>query len=706
MVEDQTVEVDGYSELKDMRFEVDPIDPSFTFCFWVYLLNSTPFPSTILKQGNSDNKRSAPLLILNKEKKLTAFSSHILYEDRGSVSVAELSCSSVEEVPLGKWSHVGYVVSSSYIRLQIDGKVVGERYLKSIPQEVCENSNSGKVVFSFVDQENGGICGYVHDAKILLTSETIKNHQAKDPPLQLSICSSPGSEIQEDNDGAWSIVYGKQGDSRNNFSVDVLLLNAFGELVDKEFEVVASLIYADDHPQLGKPNDAQSPLVISSDGTEFSSSDVSSKLTRGCATFKLKISQLPSKCDNKLFRLRFSIAKMGSHSFFEAISPPIRCISRNPFTKASTIMWKRLPSSVHLVNGSGPHGQGNEYTEHQLNGVCQAISYPASKRVKLGPRDASEFIKIDHIQDHQDQECDLHASQACKAHNALETSLGDKQEDFGETENCASDSEGIRARSIFKNKLQTEDIISELTVFRYCLGSLSEKSAFLEAIIPYASEEQLGDLAEQVALYTGCSRHRLQISIAKRLFEEGERVWSFISQNNHCVHWDDKVSEIKEQFIEISGCHARSLTQQDITFLRRISGCNEYMVRENFDKMWRWLYPVAFTISRDGINRLWSSTAPKWIEGFITKEEVEYALQNPVNLQGVGTFILRFPASRSWPHPDAGSLVVTYVNRDYALRHRVLSLDYSCGKSVAQTKSLEELLLEEPELSRLARIDS
>ncbi|GAB2211284.1 hypothetical protein Droror1_Dr00016577 [Drosera rotundifolia] len=30
----------------------------------------------------------------------------------------------------------------------------------------------------------------------------------------------------------------------------------------------------------------------------------------------------------------------------------------------------------------------------------------------------------------------------------------------------------------------------------------------------------------------------------------------------------------------------------DITFLRRISGCNEYMVRENFDKMWRWLYLV------------------------------------------------------------------------------------------------------------------
>ncbi|GAB2284284.1 hypothetical protein Dimus_018747 [Dionaea muscipula] len=40
----------GYSELKDLRLEIHQKDTSFSFCFWVYLLKSTPFPSTILLQ--------------------------------------------------------------------------------------------------------------------------------------------------------------------------------------------------------------------------------------------------------------------------------------------------------------------------------------------------------------------------------------------------------------------------------------------------------------------------------------------------------------------------------------------------------------------------------------------------------------------------------------------------------------------------------
>ncbi|PPD68068.1 hypothetical protein GOBAR_DD35057 [Gossypium barbadense] len=61
----------------------------------------------------------------------------------------------------------------------------------------------------------------------------------------------------------------------------------------------------------------------------------------------------------------------------------------------------------------------------------------------------------------------------------------------------------------------------------------------------------------------------------------------------------------------------------------------------------------------DWVNAMWNSTSPKWIEGFITKEEAELSLQGPRGLQEPGTFILRFPTSRSWPHPDASSLVVT-----------------------------------------------
>jgi hypothetical protein len=115
---------------------------------------------------------------------------------------------------------------------------------------------------------------------------------------------------------------------------------------------------------------------------------------------------------------------------------------------------------------------------------------------------------------------------------------------------------------------------------------------------------------------------------------------------------------------------------QDFELLRRIAGCREYMAQENFEKIWRWLYPVAFTLASDPINTIWNSTSPKWIEGFITKEEAELSLQGPRGLQEPGTFVLRFPTSRSWPHPDAGSLIVTYVGSDYTVHHRLLSLDY------------------------------
>ena len=115
---------------------------------------------------------------------------------------------------------------------------------------------------------------------------------------------------------------------------------------------------------------------------------------------------------------------------------------------------------------------------------------------------------------------------------------------------------------------------------------------------------------------------------------------------------------------------------QDLELLRRISGCQEYVAQENFEQIWCWLYPVAYTLSRDWINTLWSSTSPTWIEGFITKEEAESSLQGPRGVQEPGTFILRFPTSRSWPHPDAGSLVVTYVGSDYSLHHKLLFLDH------------------------------
>lgn len=108
--------------------------------------------------------------------------------------------------------------------------------------------------------------------------------------------------------------------------------------------------------------------------------------------------------------------------------------------------------------------------------------------------------------------------------------------------------------------------------------------------------------------------------------------------------------------------------------LQRIAGCRDNITHENFLKMWYWLYPIAFALSGGQIKAMWESTSPKWIEGLITKEEAEASLSASQGLPKPGNFVLRFPTSRSWPHPDAGSLIVTYIDADYALHHRLLSL--------------------------------
>lgn len=192
--------------------------------------------------------------------------------------------------------------------------------------------------------------------------------------------------------------------------------------------------------------------------------------------------------------------------------------------------------------------------------------------------------------------------------------------------------------------------------------------------------------------------------MAKRLVEEGTKAWKLISQNNHQVQWETVVFEIEEQFMKIACCSSRSLTQQDFELLKRIAGCQEYLAQENFEKMWCWLYPVAYTLSKDWINTMWSSTSPKWIEGFITKEEAESSLQASRGFQKPGTFVLRFPTSRSWPHPDAGSLVVTYLGSKCTIHHKLISLDHIFSSEEKNAKPLQEMLLAEPELSQLGRI--
>lgn len=89
---------------------------------------------------------------------------------------------------------------------------------------------------------------------------------------------------------------------------------------------------------------------------------------------------------------------------------------------------------------------------------------------------------------------------------------------------------------------------------------------------------------------------------------------------------------------------------------------------------------MAASLSREKIKKLWGCTAPRWIEGLITIQEAENSLRSSSELlKEPGTFVLRFPTTRSWPHPDAGSLVVTYIGSDNSIHHRLLSLDSRCA---------------------------
>ncbi|XP_057949771.1 SH2 domain-containing protein B-like isoform X5 [Malania oleifera] len=575
---------DGYSLLKDLKLEIGE-EGAFSLCFWVYLMTPISLPATIIRQMHSDVAYNVPFLVINGRKKMTLMPLLFLHKEapnsNKSTSWMESPYASADtEFPLKKWVHVGCEVSNDFVRLHIDGEIVGEKHLSSYMYGKYHSNGLRGVTLTSVDGIDDGIHGYIHNVEVLPITSSIKDHHLKDPPLQLSIDNSCASEIEEGCDGVWNIVGGKAS-CRRNFSLDVVLLDALNQPVNKEMEVVASLLYADNGELVDKPNDEEASLLTSYDGIEFASCDRPSTLFRGRASFKLKISQ-----------------------------------------------------------------------------------------------------------------------------HALGTNLAGRLQNVDAAENSSSDSESTEENLSLKSSSSGQNPISDLVIFKYCLGSSIERTLLLKEIATSASDQELLEFAQQVSLYSGCSHHRCQIVIAKRLIEEGAKFWNLISQNNHCVHWDNVTFEIEEQFMRIACCSTRSLSQQDFELLRKIAGCQEFLARENFDKMWHWLYPVAYTISQGWINTLWSSIVPKWIEGFITKEEAESSLQGPMRLQEPGTFALRFPTSRSWPHPDAGSIIVTYVGSDYALHHRLLSLDFmhSSGEREMNLKPLQDMLLADPELSRLGRI--
>ncbi|XP_065861657.1 SH2 domain-containing protein B-like isoform X2 [Euphorbia lathyris] len=654
-----------YTSLQDFEMEIEVKGANFAFSFWIYLIDSiTAFPASIINRFISDRTSSAPFVALTEKKVMMLLPAPLLQKEAPGPSdlpslTSACNISMENEFSLERWVHVGYEISGDVLQLHVNGEIVGEQPLHSLLSSDSISNGFGKITLVGAGGDNG-LQGYIYRAEVLPMSLTVKDHYLKDPPLQLSIDDSSTSEIEEGTDGIWSIVGGKLS-CRRIFSLDVILSNAITGDINKEVEVVASLVYADNCQLVEKTSDDEAPLLISYDGIEFASSDRPSKLLHGRASFKLKISQLSSKCDNRLFRIKFEMPEFGGYHFLQAFSHPIRCISRSRNPRTSSLTWKRPTSDSHPLLGLD-----NGSAEFEHNFALESKPSSSSKRVKLRQENMS-------VVEQPDEECNSHAWSANQVENRLTMKLERSAENHEEAEDSPSD-----------------------------LESIEEKGSDFKEVATSASEVDLLRFAHEVSLYSGCSHHRRQIIVARRLIEEGTRVWNSISQNNHAVPWENMVFEIEEQFMKIAGCSSRSLTEQDFELLRRIAGCQEYVAQENFEKMWCWLYPVAFTLSRDKINLMWSSTSPKWIEGFITKEEAEFSLQGPRGLQEPGTFVLRFPTSRSWPHPDSGSLIVTYVGGDYAIHHRLLSLDYvySCEEKV---KPLQDILLAEPELSRLGR---
>ncbi|EPS66836.1 hypothetical protein M569_07940, partial [Genlisea aurea] len=625
-----------------------------------------------------------PFLCLGEKKKMNLFPLLYLHKEapdpdtyKSSSSIRVVS--SEVEFPLKKWVHIGCRVLRDFITLYIDGEVAGERHLASMFEKELHEDVLKRLYLGCPHQTGSSLNGYVHRVDVMPSSSTssVRNHRVQNPPLQLYIDHSSASEIEDDSSGVWS------ASCRRIFSLDVTLSDVLGSPVNKDIEVLASLLYVDNHLPVESTSDGEPPLLTSYDGIEYASWDRPAKLVNGRASLKLKISQLSSKCDNRLFRIKFCVPRLGKYPFLEAWSPPIRCVSRNKNAK-TVLPWRRCSNKTHDVNGCQCSASDDRSVELIPNIIHEAKPSPSSKRIKLGQDKPYSFFR---------------EQRGGGAYNGFGLQAANGNHKVVESNSSASNSGEGTTRSV-------SSPVSDSVVFKYCLGGTAERCQLLKEIVLSASDEQIVDFAKQVSLFSGCSHHRHQIELSKRLVQDGVRAWTSVSAGKNQVLWDNLMVTINECFMKIAGCR-RPLLDQDLECLRRLAGCGETVSKENFEKLWSWLYPVAYTLSRSEVTPMWDSLSPLWIEGFfVTKERAESMLLECSVRRTPGEFVVRFPTTRSWPHPDAGSPVVTYLGSDSrTIRHRLVSLD-----SISSSKrfffvgwALQDLLAEQPELSELCR---
>eukprot|EP00897_Mesotaenium_endlicherianum_P004748 jgi/Mesen1/4300/ME000022S03588 len=250
--------------------------------------------------------------------------------------------------------------------------------------------------------------------------------------------------------------------------------------------------------------------------------------------------------------------------------------------------------------------------------------------------------------------------------------------------------------------------IPDRVVFKYCLEGMACRALFLKLVVLHKSDEHMAVFAARVAQCTGCRHNGYQIAIAKRLLHDANEVWQRVMGDAYPVRWTELAVHLEEHFMDTSGCRQRPFSPEDKNFMRRIAGCSDFITKDQFERLWHWLYPIALTLAVPQLRSAWESDNPRWLVGMVSREDAESMLCGPQGLPSKpGTFLLRFASSRTWPHPDAGALVVSYSGKDGSMHHKLLTVDDSPGLLGEEMESgqppLAELLLSQPELSQLCR---
>ncbi|MCO5583868.1 hypothetical protein L7F22_037783 [Adiantum nelumboides] len=155
-------------------------------------------------------------------------------------------------------------------------------------------------------------------------------------------------------------VLGGKASCRRKFVINVHLLDEEGNAIHEEFAIVASVAYAHDRSPIVHDENlflAEPPLLTTFNGVEYPSQDRPTRLVGGKATFKLAISLLSSKYDNRLFCICFtpqSTSPIPADNYGGSTtsclpepcySKPIRSISR----KRSSSAAPPLPLSHHVL---------------------------------------------------------------------------------------------------------------------------------------------------------------------------------------------------------------------------------------------------------------------------------------------------------------------------------------------------------------------